>query len=170
MRFSGRKSSVPGLSRALTGAGLALASTLQNIAMNFPQKLSAAWANSGSLLCVGLDPDLDRIPAHLRTEKNPLFAFNRQIIEATADLVCAYKPQIAYYSGQRTEEDLALTLDYLRQHCPQLPVILDAKRGDIGSTAAMYAREVFDRYGADAVTVNPYMGGDALQPFLKRAL
>lgn len=133
------------------------------------EKLEARWKKSDSLVCVGLDPDLDRIPAHLISGKDPIFAFLREIIEATADLVCAYKPQIAFFSGQGAEDQLQLTMNYLSEHHPRIPVILDAKRGDIGSTATMYAREIFDHYGADAVTLNPYLGGDSLNPFLERS-
>ena len=120
-----------------------------------------------SLLCVGLDPDLEKLPAALRGRRTPLFAFNREIIDATAPWVCAFKPQIAYYAALGAESELALTIQYLKQRYPDIPVILDAKRGDIGATAKHYAREVFERYRADAVTVNPYLGGDALAPFLE---
>ncbi len=139
--------------------------------MTFYEKLNRVWDKSGSLVCVGLDPDLGKIPAHLTAEggeAHPAFAFNRVVIDATADLVCAYKPQIAHFSGQALEKDLALTLDYLRERYPEIPVILDGKRGDVSGTAAFYAREAFDRYGADALTVNPYLGGDSMEPFLER--
>jgi orotidine-5'-phosphate decarboxylase len=137
--------------------------------MNFVEAIGAAWRERNSLVCVGLDPDISKIPAHLRDLKSPLFQFNRAIVDATADLACAFKPQMAYYSACRAEADLELTVDHIHRHHPGTPVILDAKRGDIGSTAEKYAEEVFDRYGADAVTVNPYMGGDTLKPFLDRA-
>ena len=137
--------------------------------MRFSAKLEAAWKNNDSLVCVGLDPDLGKLPAHLRGRRNALFEFNKGIVDATADIVCAYKPQAAYYAGQDADEDLALTLAYIRERAPQVPVILDAKRGDIGSTAELYAREAFVRHQADAVTVNPYMGGDTLKPFLDYA-
>ncbi len=132
------------------------------------EKLACRRDDAGSLLCVGLDTDQSRVPGCLKEKGHPVFAFNKEIIDATADLACAYKLQIAYYSAQGTENDLIMTVNYLRAALPEMPVILDAKRGDIGSTAKMYAREVFDRYKADAVTVNPYMGGDALAPFLDR--
>jgi orotidine-5'-phosphate decarboxylase len=135
---------------------------------NFVEAISVAWGERNSLVCVGLDPDLSKIPAHLRGMENPLFQFNRAIVDATADLACAFKPQMAYYSACRAETDLELTIDHIHRHYPSIPVILDAKRGDIGSTAEKYAEEAFDRYGADAVTVNPYMGGDTLRPFLSR--
>ena len=137
--------------------------------MTFIEKLRAAWRNNRSLVCVGLDPDRSKLPQALRGEAHPIFAFNRAIIDATCDAVCAYKPQAAFYAGQDADDELLMTLVYLQQRCPEIPVILDVKRGDIGSTASMYAREAFDRYGADAVTVNPYMGTDTLKPFLDRA-
>lgn len=136
--------------------------------MTFLQKLQQAWHRTGSMLCVGLDTDRNRLPSHLAMEEDPVFSFNKAIIDATADLACCYKPQIAYYAGQNMLKSLRKTMDYLRERCPDTPVILDAKRGDIGSTASMYAREVFDHYKADAATVNPYMGGDTLRPFLER--
>ncbi len=132
------------------------------------ETLNAAWHRNNSLVCVGLDPDLERIPSHLRSAQAPLFEFNRAIIESTFDLVCAYKPQIAFYAASGLERDLELTITYIHENFPGIPVILDAKRGDIGSTAKLYAQEAFDRYGADAVTVNPYLGRDALDPFLDR--
>lgn len=136
--------------------------------MNFMDQLQNAWKNQKSLVCVGLDSDLSKIPEALRKEPHPLFAFNREIINATGDLVCAYKPQIAYYSATGAEKDLELTIRYIHENVPGIPVILDAKRGDIGATAQKYAAEAFDRYEADAVTVNPYLGGDSLEPFLER--
>jgi orotidine-5'-phosphate decarboxylase len=136
--------------------------------VNFVAKLKERWAKADSLLCVGLDPDPAKLPSPLRGHPDALFEFGRAIIEATHDLVCAYKPQIAYYAAQRGEEPLARTLEYLRREHPDIPLILDAKRGDIGSTAEQYASEAFDRYGADAVTVNPYLGGDSLEPFTRR--
>ncbi len=135
----------------------------------FVEVVTSAWRDRNSLVCVGLDPDISKIPAHLRDMKNPLFQFNRAIVDSTADLVCAYKPQMAFYSACRAEADLELTIEHIHRHYPNVPVILDAKRGDIGSTAEKYAEEVFDRYRADAVTVNPYLGGDTLLPFLDRA-
>jgi len=137
--------------------------------MSFIEQIRQAWQANNSLLCVGLDTDNDRLPASVGSGGDALLRFNRAIVDATADLVCAYKPQIAYYAGQAAEDQLSATIAYIHDAHPGIPVILDAKRGDIGSTARMYAREVFDRYGADAVTVNPYMGRDALDPFLERA-
>lgn len=133
---------------------------------SFSNKLNTIWQKTNSYLCVGLDPDVRRVPKHLTTLKNPVFEFNKQIIEATHDMVCSYKPQLAYYSGQGLEDQLHLTLEFLRSHCAHIPVVLDAKRGDIGSTAEMYAREAFEVYKADAVTVNPYMGLETVEPFL----
>lgn len=136
---------------------------------NFMESIREGWRERNSLVCVGLDSDLSKIPVHLRNRENPLFQFNKAIVDATADLVCAFKPQVAYYSACRAERDLELTIEHIHRNHPGVPVILDAKRGDIGSTAEMYVQEAFDRYGADAVTVNPYMGGDTLKPFLDRA-
>lgn len=137
--------------------------------MTFYEKIAAAWAKNNSLVCVGLDPDFNKLPECVKGEKNPLFAFNKAIIDATKDYVCSYKPQAAYYAGQDRDEDLKMTMDYLAETAPDIPVILDVKRGDIGSTAEMYAKEAFERYHADAVTVNPYMGFDTLKPFLDHA-
>ncbi|TSA16104.1 MAG: orotidine-5'-phosphate decarboxylase [Betaproteobacteria bacterium] len=134
--------------------------------MKFIDRLRRAWAAQQSLLCVGLDPDPARFPRLLATSAHPIFEFGRAIVDATADLVCAFKPQIAYYAAARAEAELEMTIAHIRQHHPEIPVILDAKRGDIGSTAGMYAREAFERYHADAVTVNPYLGFDSLKPFL----
>jgi len=137
--------------------------------MTFMEKLKHASQRNRSLICVGLDPELPKLPECVRGKKQPLFEFNRAIVDATADWVCAYKPQAAYYAGQNADEELKLTIDYIRERAPEVPVILDVKRGDIGSTASMYAKEAFERYNADAVTVNPYMGFDTLKPFLDHA-
>jgi orotidine-5'-phosphate decarboxylase len=136
---------------------------------SFIGKLRTAWEKTNSLLCVGLDPDLEKLPACVREAEYPIFEFNRQIIDQTAQFCCCYKPQIAYYSAYSAELELEKTIAYIKDNHPYHPVILDAKRGDIGDTARMYAREAFLRYDADAVTVNPYMGGDTLQPFLDYA-
>lgn len=132
----------------------------------FAEILKRVWSNQNSLVCVGLDTDPARIPAFFKGS-DQIYRFNREIIDATAPWVCAYKPQIAYYSAVAAEQQLEKTIDYIKQEYSHIPVILDAKRGDIGATAKMYAREAFERYGADAVTVNPYMGGDTLEPFLE---
>jgi orotidine-5'-phosphate decarboxylase len=134
--------------------------------MKFVERLERAWAAADSLLCVGLDPEPARLPRQLAAASHPLFEFGRAIVDATADLVCAFKPQIAYYAAARAEAQLEMTIAHIRRHYPGIPVILDAKRGDVGSTAALYASEAFERYQADAVTVNPYLGFDALAPFL----
>lgn len=135
----------------------------------FHNQLAAASAAAESLVCVGLDPEIERFPAHLRERSDAILAFNRAIIDATADLVCAYKPQIAHYAAVGAEDQLQDTLRYIRARAPGVPIILDAKRGDIGSTAEKYAREAFERYGADAVTINPYLGRDSAEPFLQYA-
>jgi orotidine-5'-phosphate decarboxylase len=135
--------------------------------VNFIDKLSAAWTSNDSLLCVGLDPDLERLPAHLRDEPSGIAQFCIAIIDATADLACAFKPQIAYFAALGAEAQLEQICSYLRERYPAIPLILDAKRGDIGATAHQYAREAFDRYGADAVTVNPYMGFDSVEPYFE---
>lgn len=134
--------------------------------MSFTQKLANAWESSNSLLCVGLDPDWQRLPEHIKHEPEPIFEFCKRIIDVSHDLVCAFKPQIAYFAALEAEDQLLKTLNYLSESYPHIPIILDSKRGDIGSTASMYAKEAFQRYGADAVTVNPYMGKDSAQPFL----
>ena len=135
--------------------------------MTFINQLQAAWHANDSLLCVGLDPDSKRMPAHLQGRSDAIFEFCKAIIDSTADLVCAYKPQIAYFAALRAEDQLEALCSYLRTTYPHIPVILDAKRGDIGATAQQYAREAFERYGADAVTVNPYMGFDSVTPYLE---
>lgn len=137
--------------------------------MTFMQALAAAWGRNDSLVCVGLDPDPARFPAHLREAPDAVFDFCRAIVDATADLACAFKPQIAHFAARGAEDALQRLISHIHAAHPGVPVILDAKRGDIGSTAAHYAHEAFERYGADAVTVNPYLGGDSLAPFLARA-
>lgn len=131
--------------------------------------LKDRWVEKNTMVCVGLDSDINRIPPHLKNLDNPLFEFNRAIVDATHDLVCAYKPQIAFYAASGSEAQLEMSIRYIHDRYPGIPVILDAKRGDIGNTARLYADEAFERYGADGVTVNPYMGGDTLAPFLERA-
>ncbi len=137
--------------------------------LRFIDKLNARWRSSRSLLCVGLDPDVARLPADLHARPDGIERFCRQIIDTTADFVCAFKPQIAYFAAAGAEAQLEAVIAYLRDRYPDIPVVLDAKRGDIGSTATQYAREAFDRYGADAVTVNPYMGTDSITPYLEWA-
>ena len=134
--------------------------------MDFTATLQAAWAKNDSLLCVGLDPDPSKYPAALRGRDDDAFEFCRAIVDATAGLVCAFKPQIAYFAAQRAEDQLEALIRHIHDKHPGIPVILDAKRGDIGSTAEQYAREAFERYDADALTVNPYMGFDSVAPYL----
>lgn len=134
--------------------------------MTFIDRLSRVWKANNSLVCVGLDPDPSRFPESIADADEPIFEFNKAIIDATHDLVCAYKPQIAHYAAESAEAQLESTISYIKTTYPQVPIILDAKRGDIGSTAQMYATEAFERYAADAVTVNPYLGFDSLEPFL----
>ena len=133
--------------------------------MNFQDKLDKAISKNNSLVCVGLDPD----PTKLKKGQTQ-FEFNKTIIDQTADLVCAFKPQIAFYeaAGLKGLEDLEKTIKYIHENYQSVPVILDAKRGDVGHTSEMYAKEVFDIYGANAVTVNPYCGFDSLEPFFER--
>jgi orotidine-5'-phosphate decarboxylase len=137
--------------------------------MSFAARLEQAIHSSQGLVCVGLDPDPAKLPADLAADPEPLLAFNRRIVDATCDLAAAYKPQIAFYSAQGAEAQLVQSIRYIRAKAPQALVILDAKRNDIGNTAQAYAAEAFDRYDADAVTINPYMGEDSVQPFLARA-
>jgi len=137
--------------------------------MGFMQDLHGAWRRNDSLVCVGLDPEPAKFPARFRDDPDAVFGFCRAIVDATADLVCAFKPQIAHFAALGAEDALQRLIAHIHAAHPGVPVILDAKRGDIGSTAQNYAIEAFDRYGADAVTVNPYLGRDSLQPFLDRA-
>jgi orotidine-5'-phosphate decarboxylase len=137
--------------------------------MQFSEKLRRAWEASGSMVCVGLDPQMDKLPDGVRSLEKPFLEFNRRIIDATIEHACSYKPQFAYYAAENRLDELAETMAYLRKVAPDRVVILDAKRGDIGSTADQYAREAFEFYEADAVTVNPYMGGDTLVPFTRFA-
>ena len=136
--------------------------------MTFINKLNAAWTANNSLLCVGLDPDISKMPPELEAEPDAIFKFCKAIIDATADAACAFKPQIAYFAALGAEDQLQAICAYLRESYPHLPIVLDAKRGDIGATAEQYAREAFERYGADAVTLNPYMGFDSIAPYLER--
>lgn len=135
--------------------------------MGFHERLERAWERSGSMLCVGLDPDPARFPASLDGAPDAIERFCTAIVDATADLVCAVKPQIAHFAALRAEAQLERICEHIRREHPDVVLVLDAKRGDIGSTAAQYAREAFGRYGADAVTVNPYLGTDAAVPFLE---
>ncbi|GGA22936.1 orotidine-5'-phosphate decarboxylase [Dyella nitratireducens] len=137
--------------------------------MHFMQSLQAAWTLNNSLVCVGLDPEPAKFPAHLKGRPDAVFDFCAAIVDATADLVCSYKPQIAHFAALRAEVALERLIAHIHAKHPRIPVILDAKRGDIGSTAQHYVTEAFERFGADAVTLNPYLGRDSAQPFLDRA-
>ncbi len=137
--------------------------------MTFLDRLRGAGRSNASMLCVGLDPEPARFPGALRGDPSRIYDFCARIVDATADLVIAFKPQIAYFASHRAEDQLERLMEHMRRNAPQVPVILDAKRGDIGSTAEQYAREAFERYGADAVTLSPFMGFDSVQPYLKSA-
>jgi orotidine-5'-phosphate decarboxylase len=135
--------------------------------MTFIQQLQSAQQRNGSMLCVGLDPDPQRFPAGLKGDASRIYDFCASIVDATADLVIAFKPQIAYFAAHGAERQLEQLMAHMRSSAPHVPVILDAKRGDIGSTAEQYAKEAFERYGADAVTLSPFMGFDSVQPYLE---
>ena len=135
--------------------------------MKFLEQLRTAERQNGSLLCVGLDPEPAKFPDHLRGDASRIFDFCAAIVDATADLVIAFKPQIAYFAAHRAEGQLEQLVVHMRKAAPQVPIILDAKRGDIGSTAEQYAIEAFERYGADAVTLSPFMGFDSVAPYLQ---
>ena len=134
----------------------------------FVDRLADRWRTGRTLLCVGLDPDPARFPRHLVGDST-ILEFCRAIVDATHDLVCAFKPQIAFFAAHRAEDQLEALIAYIHERHPDVPVILDAKRGDVGSTSEQYAREVFERYRADAVTVQPYQGHDAIAPYLSYA-
>jgi len=135
----------------------------------FTQRLAQAERANASMLCVGLDPEPARFPGAWRGDAARIFDFCAAIVDATRDLVIAYKPQIAYFAANRAEEQLERLIAHIRRVAPEVPVILDAKRGDIGATAEQYAREAFERYGADAVTLSPFMGHDSIEPYLRYA-
>ena len=134
--------------------------------MSFHERLRQVWRSKNSLVCVGIDPEVAKIPAHLHDEEEPYLAFGIGIVDATAPFVCAFKPQAAHFAAVGAEDQLAKLIAYIQRKFPEIPVILDAKRGDVGSTAALYAKEVFERYSADAVTVNPYLGYESISPYL----
>jgi orotidine-5'-phosphate decarboxylase len=136
--------------------------------MNFTDMLQQASQRHQSLLCVGLDPEPSKFPAAMKGDASRIFDFCAQIVDATHELVCAFKPQIAYFAAHRAEAQLERLIAHIRNVAPTVPIILDAKRGDIGSTAEQYAIEAFERYGADAVTLSPFMGFDSVEPYLKR--
>jgi orotidine-5'-phosphate decarboxylase len=135
--------------------------------MNFTQQLAHAEALNDSLLCVGLDPDPTKFPGSWQGDASRIFDFCATIVDATKDLVIAFKPQIAYFAAHHAEEQLERLMAHIHRAAPGVPVILDAKRGDIGSTAEQYAREAFERYQADAVTLSPFMGFDSIEPYLQ---
>jgi len=137
--------------------------------MNFMQALHARWSEADSLVCVGLDPEPAKFPAKFAGDDDAVFAFCRDIADATAQYACAFKPQIAHFAALGAEDALTRLIAHIHATHPGVPVILDSKRGDIGSTAQHYAAEAFDRYASDAVTANPYLGRDSVQPFLDRA-
>lgn len=138
--------------------------------MNFKQKLETIVKKNNSLLCIGLDSDIEKIAEHIRKGEHPQSTFNKAIIDETADLVCAYKPNTAFYEarGKAGIEALKMTCDYIREEYPDIPIILDAKRGDIGSTNEGYVKFAYDYLGADGITLHPYLGKEALKPFLDR--
>ena len=137
--------------------------------MHFMQALRDRWNTANSLVCVGLDPEPAKFPAQFANDPDAVFDFCRAIVDATAAYACAFKPQIAHFAALGAEDALQRLVAHIHAAHPGIPVILDSKRGDIGSTAQHYAAEAFDRHGADAVTVNPYLGRDSLQPYLDRA-
>ena len=135
--------------------------------MRFTDQLVAAEARNASMLCVGLDPEPSRFPGAWKGDAQRIFDFCAAIVDATQDLVIAFKPQIAYFAAQRAEDQLERLMAHIRRNAPGVPIILDAKRGDIGATAEQYAREAFERYQADAVTLSPFMGLDSLEPYMR---
>lgn len=137
--------------------------------MSFVTALKNRWREANSLVCVGLDPEPAKFPARFARDPDAVFAFCRDIVDATAEYACSFKPQIAHFAALGAEDVLQRLIAHIHAAHPRIPVILDSKRGDIGSTAQHYATEAFDRYGADAVTANPYLGRDSVQPFLDRA-
>ena len=134
--------------------------------MTFLDMLRDAATRNDSMLCVGLDPEPTRFPAQMQGDATRIYDFCAAIVDATADLACAFKPQIAYFAAHRAEDQLERLMQHMRANAPHVPVILDAKRGDIGSTAEQYAKEAFERYGADSVTLSPFMGFDSISPYL----
>ena len=140
-------------------------------AVTFREMLEARWVEADTMVCVGLDPELAKFPESLRSlpVHEALIGFFKPIIDATAEYACAFKPQIAHFAALGAESALVELIAYIRSAHPLVPVILDSKRGDIGSTAGFYAAEAFERFNAHAVTVNPYLGFDGVEPFLKYA-
>ncbi len=138
--------------------------------MQFLTKLDAMVTKNNSLLCIGLDPNIEMLPDHLKNDSDAYFTFNKAIIDATANLVCAFKPNSAFYESRGVEgiRQLKQTCDYINEKYPEIPIILDFKRGDIGSTNDQYSKFAFDYLGVDAITIQPYMGREAVGPFLDR--
>lgn len=138
--------------------------------MNFQDKLNTIVEKNNSLVCVGLDSDFSKLPESIKQLENPQFEFNKKIIDATHDLVCAYKPNSAFYEarGEQGVKELKMTFDYINNTYPEIVTILDAKRADIGNTNEGYVKYVFDYLQADAVTLQPYLGGEAIKPFLDK--
>lgn len=136
--------------------------------IKFQEKLNKIIKKNNSLLCIGLDPDLSKFPKHLVSTSESIFVFNKAIIDATHDIVCAYKPNIAFYEayGIGGLTQLKKTIDYLKSSYPYIPIVLDAKRADIPNTAKMYAKALYEYWDADATTVYPYLGLDSIEPFL----
>ena len=141
----------------------------QNPTMTFTEQLQAAERRNDSLLCIGLDPEPARFPGAWQGDASRIFDFCAAIVDATHDLAIAFKPQIAYFAAHRAEDQLERLIAHIKRVAPAVPVILDAKRGDIGSTAALYAQEAFERYQADAVTLSPFLGFDSIEPWQRHA-
>lgn len=135
--------------------------------MTFLEMLTGAQARNDSLLCVGLDPEPSKFPGNWVNDPTRIGHFCAAVVDATKDLVGCFKPQIAYFAAHRAENQLEWLINYIHKEAPGVPVILDAKRGDIGATAEQYAREAFDRYQADAVTLSPFLGLDSIEPYMK---
>ena len=152
---------------AVTAATVATTATAARA--DFRAQLLAAQARNTSLLCVGLDPEPAKFPGAWAGDASKIYDFCAAIVDATRDTVCAYKPQIAYFAAQRAEDQLERLIAHIHATAPGVPVILDAKRGDIGATAGQYAREAFERYRADAVTLSPFMGLDSIEPYMRHS-
>jgi len=164
---AGGKGALATADKAQGDAAVSTAPDLKIRSMTFLDMLRATSAQNGSMLCVGLDPEPAKFPAAFKGDASKIYDFCARIVDATADLVSAFKPQIAYFAAHRAEDQLERLMAHMRRVAPHVPVILDAKRGDIGSTAEQYAKEAFERYDADAVTLSPFMGFDSVQPYLK---
>lgn len=134
--------------------------------MNFHSHLTRGWAFSQSLLCVGIDPRVDMLPESFDQDRDSILEFCKSLVDCTSQLACAFKPNHAFFAALGLEDELADLIEYIHAHSVHTPVVLDAKRGDIGSTAEYYAKEVFERFNADAVTVNPFLGWETLEPFM----